>query len=426
MSCGKLPGANAAYGYWGRSPYKRVQQEESAERIRVLLQDKLVSRGVPVWLYLPVTSGVVCTCRKETNQANDRPCPECYGTGFVPGFLRFMHETVYFTASQIDSAGFAVLDQTITGPTWTPTTVVPHPALAGGTVVPLGLTAGPWSPSTTLFSPSVLLPSGLLTAPAWTSSAEVMGTAAVTTSGGALNNVMLDRKFKPNYLRLAEGALTGTLITGLIPYSNPNNEAWRYAVDSYVVEQGTSVTVEYSYDFGATFFPMVNIIEANPPVAGDGFLMFRVTLSRSSATQRSPAFSAVRARHVSSEFYRRALLSWRPDLLPGQVLVLRPWVVEQARNLPGQGVVLDWLGDRSWTMPLDFYDTRIVRDTPAARIPDRAPGPHPFYEHATGIKTGDRVTLTTMKWNEELGLFTHQSFDERRIQEDEPPYADVF
>lgn len=422
----KLTGAARAVGYWGRSPYKRIVEEQTAEKIRVMLQDKLIARGTQVWLYIPVTSGIRCTCRKETNKANDRPCPECYGTGFVPGFTRFLHETVFFTASQIDSDSFTVLPQDLSVPPWVASTTVPNPTLTGGTVVASTLGAPPWAPSTSVPSPRLTLSTGALSAPPWSPSTAVLG-AALTTAGGSLNNVELDRTFKPNYLRLSEGALTGSLTTGLIAYSNPNSEPWTYDVAAYVRESGTSYTVEYSFDRGSSWYPIADIAGANPPPAPSGFLSFRVTLTRSTATQRSPAFSAVRARHVQSEHYNDELLDWRAGSLePGQILVLRPWIVEQARSLPGQGVTLDWLGDRSWTMPLDFFDTRVERDTPPARIPDRAPGPHPFYEHATGIKTGDRVALSTMKWNEEFGLFTHQSFDERRIQDDEPPYADVF
>jgi hypothetical protein len=421
VPCNKVPGSPKAVGYWGRSPYERIEQEQSPAKIRALLQDKLLARGQAVFLYQPVTSGIECSCRKDTNQANDRPCPECYGTGFVPGYLRFLHETLFFTATQVDS--LVPLNNVLGASLVGPTGAVLSPGLTGGVVASSGLSAGLVGPTGSVLSATLTVP-GALSALPWDPSTLVPAGAAVTTNGAGLNNLELERKFKPNYLRLVDTALTGTLTTAAIPYSNPNGDVWSFSTDTYTRGVGGSVTVEYSFDAGATFHLTGSGVQ---PPAGDGFLIFRVTITRTSTDQPSSFFSAVRARHVQSDRYRTAqLTALRGRLEPGQILVLRPWVVEQAQSDTGRGTLVEWLTDRSWTMPLDFFDTGIGIDTPQARIIDRAPGPHPFYEHATGIKTGDRVVLSSFKWNEEFGTFTHQSFDERRAQDNEPPYADIF
>lgn len=417
----KVIGSPKAVGYWGSSSYRRVEQEQTPGKIVALLQDKLITRGQPVWLYAPVTSGIPCTCQKDTNSVSDRPCPECYGTAFVPGYTRFLHETVFFTASQVDQPTFTILPQQLTT------------ALVTGTQVPGPSISTPLSPqaldvvllnATAVFAGSISR-FGQLTSPGTTTLSQVFA-PTVTTSGASLNNVELDRTFKPNYLRLSTGATSGFLQTGAIPYFNPNGDAWEAHTDSYLRGAGQSVVVEFSAN-GGPFFPLADISGANPPPAGAGTVSFRVTLTRAAASDRSPGWSAVRARHVNSHDYNSAqLTAQRDNLDTGQILVLRPWIVEQAQSDTGRGTLVEWMTDRSWTMPLSFFDQSITPNTVPARISDRQPGPHPFYEYARGIKAGDRVVLTSIKWNEEFGPFTHQSFDERRAQTNEPPYADVF
>lgn len=344
MPCKKVPGSPGAVGYWGRSPWERIQAEQTPAKIRALLQDKLVARGQPVWLWLPVTSGTQCTCRKEANLANDRPCPECYGTGFVPGYTRFLHETLFYTASQGDSAA-------------------------------------------------------------------------------TLTDVELDTSFKPNYLRLVNGATTGTLVTDPLPYSNIPGDPWEARSEHYLRAAGNDVTVEYSINGGAAWLP----VDGMSPPASVGMMQFRVTLTRAAASDRSPAWSAVRARHVRSQDYNvPQLTNIRGNLETGQILFLRPWIVQQMMSDTGRGAYTEFMGDRSWTAPLDFFDTSITADTPAARIPDEEPGPHPFIEYTSGIKESERIVLTSFKWNEELGIFSHQSFDERRALRNESPYQLVF
>lgn len=106
----KLP-ANQALtpGMWTNG-YKRRVLEHVSDRVRVWQQDKLIVGGKVVRLYLPVretTPGAVaCTCEKATNRQADRPCNSCYGTKFAPGFVRFLHQTLFFASAEY--AGFTL------------------------------------------------------------------------------------------------------------------------------------------------------------------------------------------------------------------------------------------------------------------------------------------------------------------------------
>jgi hypothetical protein len=93
-----------AVGYWGRNPYCRIQQEQTPEKIKALLQDKLIAMGRSVYLWLPVepdTPGAVpCTCDKDTRPGSDFKCLSCYGMRYVPGYLKFMHDTIWFSSAE--------------------------------------------------------------------------------------------------------------------------------------------------------------------------------------------------------------------------------------------------------------------------------------------------------------------------------------
>jgi hypothetical protein len=103
----KVPGFSSAVGYWGPNAYCRVSQDETAAKIRALLQDQLFMNGRPVFLWQPVastTAGVVaCTCDKDTSQTADYKCMSCYGMRFVPGYEKFLFETIHFSSAEAGS-----------------------------------------------------------------------------------------------------------------------------------------------------------------------------------------------------------------------------------------------------------------------------------------------------------------------------------
>lgn len=104
QNCQKFKGYHQAPGYWGRSPAKIVDSYQIIENIRVLLQDKLTTRGEPAQLWTPVDeltpNTILCTCVKNTGETAQRLCPSCYGVSLVPGLLKFGHQTIYFDVAE--------------------------------------------------------------------------------------------------------------------------------------------------------------------------------------------------------------------------------------------------------------------------------------------------------------------------------------
>jgi hypothetical protein len=105
MGCNKVPGAHGAVGYWGRSMYCRIQQEQTIPKIRALLQDQLLGGGLRVELWTSVhdvRDGEVaapgtlkCTCVKASGKHADRRCLSCHGINYIPGYIKFGYETLW-------------------------------------------------------------------------------------------------------------------------------------------------------------------------------------------------------------------------------------------------------------------------------------------------------------------------------------------
>jgi hypothetical protein len=98
MSC-KVKGSTAP-GYWGPSISARVQAENIPGKILALLWDKLLALGKDVYLWTQIrdtTPGsIICSCTKDTTKRPDITCSSCYGTGFIPGYVKFLYKTFYF------------------------------------------------------------------------------------------------------------------------------------------------------------------------------------------------------------------------------------------------------------------------------------------------------------------------------------------
>ena len=86
-------------GYWGSSTYQRVESENIAAKVKVLLIDKLNTRGKSVFLWQPPKLvAPICSCHKDTTKRSDTTCLSCYGTRIIPGYTKFAHETIYLAS----------------------------------------------------------------------------------------------------------------------------------------------------------------------------------------------------------------------------------------------------------------------------------------------------------------------------------------
>lgn len=261
----------------------------------------------------------------------------CYGTQYAPGYLKFLHETIWFASAQY---------QTLT-----------------------------------------------------------------------LTNTVISTTIKPYRIVLSPGALTGTIVTPDATWTNPQNADWTFDLAAFREMATDDFNVEFSKDAGVTWFDIADINGPPKPIGATGTIRFRVTLSRVASTTQSPEFEILRLRRPMPEFVPVEMRQQRPDLPAGEILILRTWEQEQVlRNIvAGRQVNLE--ADGGWTTPLNTFDTRIDADTPPARIDDRQAGPHPFYEQREGIHTGQRDVMTQIRFNENLRVFTHQSFSTRKAQQ---------
>jgi len=352
MVANKFNRRHLAVGHWA-SPWRFTQAHQIAEKIRVTLQDKLITRGRWVELYQPVMPGhpgaVACTCTKDTTETADYACLTCHGAKFAPGYLKFLHDTHFWCSAE--HASFA------------------------------------------------------------------------------LNNVEVATTKKGHMLQLAPGQLTGTITSSEKTYSNAPGLPYEVKLEAYRRATGSTFALHASTNGGTTWTavaltevpsPGHGFVGVIPPevLPATGSVRFRVTMSRVAVTDLAPVFEIVRIRRPLIEHENPEILRVRPDHSPGHVLILRPWVQEQDSLESGRGRIVEHLSDQTWTAPLDFFHRGLTPDTPACRI-DSDVGPHPFYAFSSGVQAATRYALTQIRYNDQLGIFTHQYFTDRRTQRGE-------
>lgn len=264
-----------------------------------------------------------------------------------------------------------------------------------------------WAPGFTLFLHDTLF---------W-SSAEA-GTFTLT-------GCEIDTVIKPNRVVLSDGQLSGTIVTTAKAYANPGTapeapvEAgptdWETQTDAAVRSAGSTVVVEFSTDSGATWSAIAAINGAGQPV-NTGTVMLRITLTRASVDDEGPAWEITRIRRPAPERENPHIARFRDDYVTGAVLMLRTPVIQQLALDPQRGLQVGHGGDRGWTAPLDFYDLTLPREDPSTRIDDDEGGPHPFYEHPSGVFADRRYVMTSVSYSTELGVFTAQSWTDRLAQ----------
>lgn len=81
-----------APGYWGGDPHTRIAAELVPDKVLALNYDKILAMGLPFALWREASfmqNGLsACSCFKDTSKQPDIPCQSCYGTGFIPGYLK--------------------------------------------------------------------------------------------------------------------------------------------------------------------------------------------------------------------------------------------------------------------------------------------------------------------------------------------------
>jgi len=363
MVFGKVRGKHLAVGAW-KNPWRVTENEQIAGRVRALLQDKLITRGGWVELYVPVgvetTDVVACTCVKDTTKSADRECLTCYGNAFAPGFLKFLHQTLFWCSAE-------------------------------------------------------------------------------TSDFTSMSNTSIVRTIKANRVGIANGQTTATIITQDKAFTNPQSLDWEVKLEAYVMTATDAFMLEYSTDAGDTWTEVT--LTRDTSIGGTGFtgtidgadlaeegdVRFRVTMTAATAVAagRTPLFEIVRLRRMRREnenfdFY----FPRKKDFRPGHILVLKPWLQEQDSLEEGRGRLVDHI-DRTWTCPLDFFDSSITTDTPACRIDDTL-GTHAFYKYTGGVQKATRYVITKTSVSEKLGQFTHQFLDDRKAQKLELPYCSVW
>jgi hypothetical protein len=216
-------------------------------------------------------------------------------------------------------------------------------------------------------------------------------------SGTTLTNVHLDTNIKPHRILLDDTFLTGTIVFPPLPFSNTDFD-WDYKLDCPNIVDTNTTLVEFSTN-GVLYYPITSINTIGIKPSGIGTIYIRVTLTRTLVDNRGPEFEVFRLRH--------------PTVKYPYIKILRPQVTEVPTWLQ-YGLRSEQLGERFWTAPLDYFDQSITPDTPAARILENS-----FYQRIDGINRDSRYLTVKLSYNEEFGIFTHQSFEARRSQPQE-------
>jgi hypothetical protein len=226
---------------------------------------------------------------------------------------------------------------------------------------------------------------------------ETLYLASIDT-GAILTDVILDTSVKPHRILLADTFTTGTFTSPAISYVNALDLNWDFRGDYANIKSTNTVVLEFSTD-NVNYFPINEINDTGKKPLGSGNIYLRVTLTRASATDRSPEFEIFRVRH--------------PKLETPYIKILRPAVIENP-VWGTYGKTTEQSGERFWTVPLNYFDSSITADTVNSRIRENS-----FYERINGINTGIKYATSKPAYNEEFGIFTQQFFDARRTQPNE-------
>lgn len=181
-----------------------------------------------------------------------------------------------------------------------------------------------------------------------------------------------------------------------------NVGTWEARLDAFTRDPDNMILSEFSIDNGITYSPMsqLGVVNKNPSIGQT--IQFRITLIRPDLNHKSPMFEILRARYP----YIPPL---RNDMSPGEILLLKTWDVERyVREKLGNHT--ENVGQHYWTLPLNFFDKTIDRESPMAVL-----SKDHFVEEARGPEAGTRYVAIKHEFSRTFKIFTKQEFDLRRI-----------
>ncbi len=339
-----------APGYWGRDIRCRIASEFTVDKVLSQNYDKIVAMGLPYALWREATSvldnPIKCTCFKDTAKQPDVPCLQCYGTGFIPGYLKFGTQNFWSEASSDGTGGFGT----------------------GGFGQGGFGEIGSWS----------------------------------------MTNTVLDKTNRPFRIMLEPNATTGTAISPNL-IIGPADIAkkvgpWEAKADAFTRDGGANSTilVEASKDAGFSWFAL-SALEAQAPTTQ---LQFRVTLTRTSISVKTPMFEIVRARF---SVMRDLVYGLAGAVNEPVIRVIPTWDQEQETR-QNIGDKMENANKRFWTLPLTFFNLLLSKETPMARVMDDC-----LVEVRYGGEIGFRYALNDFAYSDTFGKFTRQEFGLRRI-----------
>ena len=218
----------------------------------------------------------------------------------------------------------------------------------------------------------------------------------------ALTNLTLDTVNRPNRLQLNPASTSGTAVSPQITISTINKVgAWESKLNGFTRDGGanSSIIAEYSIDNGVTWISLSSLNLAPPTTV----IKFRITMSRTSTTVKSPMFEIVRIR------YPTMLDTLRGELTEPVVRFIPTWDVQQEIR-QAYGERIDSSNKVFWTVPLTVFDVTLGRETQLARLePDTA-----FVECRYGGNIGFRYAMTNFSYSDTFSQFTRQSFGLRQ------------
>ena len=346
-----------APGYWGRDIRARIKAEFVPEKVTSLNLDKISAMGLPFALWREADSFIDnlqrCSCFKDTARQPDIPCQTCYGTGFVPGYLKFGTQNYWMASIETGwQLSGIVLDNNNR----------PFRFMLDGTQT-----------SGVALSPLIYIDISQKIGP-WESKVE-----GFTRDGGVDSSITVE--VSPD--------------AGITWYPLSALESLFPSIE------GSNLPIILSPRLPIINGPSLPLLFTRGPQLG---IRFRVTMKRGSIKTKTPMFEIVRTRFQTM----RDVATINP--LSEAVIRAIPTWLNEAEIKQVFGAKFESNGRRFWTMPLTFFDTSMSRETELARVGDDA-----IVEIRYGGETGFRYRLVDFSYSDTFGEFTRQEFALRKF-----------